>query len=255
MRRVGIIAVAFFATVAVFCSGTEVRATIYSGNGNSNFGGALGQGSITLTDNGTTVSGVFTRGPGSHNNTVVIYIDSKSGGFSTTSGFTDAGDDLRRAVSGIDGGSNRSTYNFASGFEADYAIALHNDSFDFGNNFELVNSGGHTSIGSVNLSSGSTTEVSYSFDFDFSEIGMGSAGTFTFVATYISNTGFSSNEAVGTLSGASGWGNTQTFSDFRTYTSAVPEPSALLAIPVALLVTAAGTKLVRRYRARGKAGR
>lgn len=141
MKRAGIILAGFLLAVAVSTSATQLWADIYPGNGNTGFGGPLGTGSITLTDNGTTVSGVFTRGSGANNDTVVIYIDSKSGGFSTTSGFTDGGDDLRRAVSGFDGGSNRSTYNFASGFLADYGIALHNNSFTFGNNFELANGG------------------------------------------------------------------------------------------------------------------
>ncbi len=243
MKRTRIFAAGLAAFAATLFGAARLEATLYSGNGNAGFGGALGQGSITLTDNGTTISGVFTRGAGSHDNTVVIYIDSKSGGFSTTSGFTDTGDDLRRAVSGLDGG-NRSTYNFASGFLADYAIALHNNSFDFGNNFILANGASHGNGGTVNLSAGSTTEASYTFDFDFSEIGMGGAGSFNFVATYISNTGFSSNEAVGSLSGTSGWGGTQTFSNFLTYTSVVPEPGAFLLC--GLVATLAAAVAVKR---------
>ena len=74
---------------------------------------------------------------------------------------------------------------------------------------------------------------------------MGSPGTFKFVVTYISNTGFSSNEAIGTLTGSSGWGGTQTFSDFRSYTSStIPEPGAFLlcGVVTALTVTAAAKK-------------
>src|SRR5437773_11733239 len=89
----------------------------YSGNGNSGFGGAIGQGSLTLTDDGTTVSGTVTKGAaGSFDNALVLYIDSVSGGFADTSGFADSGDGLRRAISGINGSGNTSRLTMPSGF-------------------------------------------------------------------------------------------------------------------------------------------
>src|SRR3954467_13538885 len=118
--------VAFGALVAVSglaLSVAQVQAATYSGNGNTGFGGPLGTGSLTLSDNGTTVSGTLTRGSGNLNDLVVIYIDPPSGGFNTASGFNDQDDSHRRAISGV-GGFGRSTVNFASGFNADYAIAI-----------------------------------------------------------------------------------------------------------------------------------
>src|SRR3989475_12654611 len=91
----------------VLLSFSAVAAT-YPGNGNSGFGGAIGLGSLTLTDNGTTVFGTVNKGPGPFNDALVIYLDSVGGGFTDTSGFSDAGDGLRKAISGFDGGANRS---------------------------------------------------------------------------------------------------------------------------------------------------
>src|SRR5207247_5694226 len=94
------------AILAAFSLSTQ--AATYSGNGNSGFGGPIGLGSLTLTDNGTTVSGTVNKGPNGFNDVLVLYIDSVSGGFSDTSGFGDGADALRRAISGFDGGGNRS---------------------------------------------------------------------------------------------------------------------------------------------------
>src|SRR2546422_3880721 len=91
-------------------------AATYSGNGNSGFGGPIGLGSLTLTDDGTTISGTITKGPNNFNDVLVIYIDNFSGGFTATSGFNDAADGLRRAISGIDGFGNRSLLTFGTGF-------------------------------------------------------------------------------------------------------------------------------------------
>jgi hypothetical protein len=101
----------FFAVgLALFVSvsGSSLAA-IYNGNGDTSFFGAVGQGHLSLTDNGTTVSGTFTKGSGDFLDVLVLFIDSKSGGFSTTSGFTDSASKLTRAVSGIDG-TRQSSY-------------------------------------------------------------------------------------------------------------------------------------------------
>src|SRR5438046_1982690 len=150
---------------------------LYSGNGSTSFGGAVGTGSLTLTDNGTTVSGTFTSGTGgsgSFTDFLVIYIDSKSSGFSTTSGFTDYGSLLRKAVSGADGVNTRALADFASGFSADYAIALRPfKASDPGELFQLVNGGTYIDKGSVNISpTGTGSSSSYTFSFNLSELGV-----------------------------------------------------------------------------------
>src|SRR6058998_3037321 len=94
-------------------STASLTAATYSGNGNSGFGGPIGLGSLTLTDDGTTISGTVNKGPNGFNDVLVIYIDSLGGGFGDTSGFSDGQDGLRKAISGFDGGANRSTLTFS----------------------------------------------------------------------------------------------------------------------------------------------
>src|SRR2546423_5233403 len=129
-------------------------AATYSGNGNSGFGGPIGLGSLTLTDNGTTVSGTVNKGPNGFNDVLVIYLDSVAGGFSDTSGLADGADGLRKAISGFDGGGNRSLLTF-SGMLPDYAIALGPSSDNFGGLGQLANGGANSLnfITSVNLNS------------------------------------------------------------------------------------------------------
>jgi hypothetical protein len=43
-------------------SAGSLQAVDFSGNGNGGFGGVIGQGQLTLTDDGTTLSGTITRG-------------------------------------------------------------------------------------------------------------------------------------------------------------------------------------------------
>jgi hypothetical protein len=211
----------WLAGIAVLAALVSAPAATYNGNGNTGFGGAVGQGSLTLTDDGTTVSGVFTKGGGNFNDALVIYIDAIAGGASSTANFTDAGDGLRRAISGFDGGANRSTLTFPSGFAPDYAIALGPSSDSFGGLWGLVENGSHNFISSVNLSPLNNSSATYTFSFALSSIG--SPTSFALLGTYISNTGYRSDEALATsVTGTQGW-NPFTASGYGIYV--VPEPA------------------------------
>ena len=169
---------------------------IYNGNGNSGFGGTLGGATLTLNDDGTTVTATFNKGAGDLTNVVVIYFDTKSGGFADTSTLTDAADGGRRAISSWDGGQG-SRITFPTGFEADYALTFSNN---FSALFEL-DATSHTFIDGANLSpSGDPTTPSYTLSFDFSEIGITATDSFDFVVTYISDTAYLSNEVIGSTS-------------------------------------------------------
>ncbi|MDR3456101.1 MAG: PEP-CTERM sorting domain-containing protein [Verrucomicrobiae bacterium] len=232
-----------FATgIALLSLGLAAQATTYSGNGNNGFGGPIGDGSLTLTDDGTTLTGTVTKGPNGFNDVLVIYIDTVAGGFTTSAGFTDSGDGLRKAISGFDGGSNRSTLNFAAGFAPDYAIALGPASDSFGGLWTLVDGGSHTFDSSVNLTpTGTTTAATYTFSLSLASIGLtpGAGQSFELFGTYISNSGYRADEAVaGTETGAQGWGNTITQTGFGTFTTtAVPEPSMLALSAISGLAT------------------
>src|SRR4051794_41836855 len=118
MRTTASVSLALF--TAALC--LPVAAATYSGNGNSGFGGPIGLGSLTLTDNGTTVSGTVNKGPNGFNDVLVLYIDSTAGGFNDTSGFGDGADGLRRAMSGFDGGGDRKLVRFTAGVPAGFGI-------------------------------------------------------------------------------------------------------------------------------------
>lgn len=108
---------------ALLLSGTAYAGDTFAGNGNSSFGGAIGNGSLVVTDDGTTVTFELTRGTGALNDSLVIYIDSKEGGFASTEKFDDKEDGGRITISGFDG-SDRSILKFTGEFKADYAISI-----------------------------------------------------------------------------------------------------------------------------------
>ena len=224
------------------CLAITAQSATYSGNGNSGFGGPVGLGSLTLTDNGTTVFGQVNKGPNGFNDVLVLYINSTSGGFADTSGFADGADGLRKAISGFDGAANRSLMTFAGGFSPDYAIALGPASDNFGGLWQLANGSANSLnfINSANLvPTGDPNSPTYTFSFNVSDIGISpnSAATFTLFGTYISNSGFRSDEAVaGNDVGSQGW-NPFLQTAFVSYTI-VPEPTtaALTSLGIAALL-------------------
>ncbi|BAO56007.1 T9SS type A sorting domain-containing protein [Nonlabens marinus] len=186
----------FFATIALQA---QVN---YSGNGNTGFGGPVGPSSLQFSDNGTTVTGTFTKGTSDNfNNEMVIYIDSKSGGFSSTVNFNDpnSGDKLRRSIAGYGGfdGASRSVVNFPSGFEADYAIAINTG---FGGLWQLIENAEFPFIDGVG-NPANNTDTSFTFSFDWSELGISNSNNFKFVITYMDGFGgngvFRSDEGYG----------------------------------------------------------
>ena len=160
----------------------------------------------------------------------MLYIDSVSGGFTATSGFADSGDRLRKAISGYNGGANRSVLTMPSGFLPDYAIALGPASDSFGGAWQLLNGVSLPFLGSVNLiPTGNASSSSYTFSFDVSQIGLSpnSGQSFRLLGTYISNTGFRSDEALpGNVIGTQGYNPFVGTAD-ASYTI-VPEPSTAL---------------------------
>jgi len=229
-------------------SSASAQAT-FNGNGSSAWGGAIGLGSLTLSDNGTTVSGSLTTGGGLGGNAFVLYLDTAPGGFSTTAGFNDNGDQLRSAFSLYGGAGEQSILNFSTGFAPNYAIALQPDSgINFGGLWSLANGGANSQnfITSINLApTGSDAQGTYNFSFNLSSVGLtpNAGQSFELFGLQVSTTGYSSPEALGgTLTGNNGWGNTQTETSFSTYTT-TPEPSTVV-------LGAAGTAMLLLLRRR-----
>lgn len=229
MTRSSILATVGFAILGFSASAQ----TTYLGNGQTGFGGPVGLGQLTLSDNGTTITGTFTPGTsGFGGNGLVLYIDSGPGGFASTAGFTDTSDGNRAEISGLNPGNltQQSVLTFASGFAPNYAIALSpGGAENFGGAWTLVNGGTFPYNGSVNLSPTSSGASSYTFSLPVTAIGLtpDSGQSFTLFGTYISDTGYRSTEAIaGNDAGTQGW-NPFTQTSYGTYTI-VPEPSTVV---------------------------
>src|ERR1039457_1575382 len=142
---------ALFVAAGLLLAAGPVQAENYVGNGNTGFGGAIGNGALTLSDDGTNISGTLTVG-GSMNDVLVLYIQTGPGGFTNTSGFNDQGDSCRPAISGVSA-AGRSLLTFASDFQPNYAIALAPTAAGTGGLWQLANGGNNSLVymGSVSL--------------------------------------------------------------------------------------------------------
>jgi hypothetical protein len=196
--------------LAVFLmAGVEARATTYPGNGATGFGGPIGKGTLTLTDDGTNIYGTLTNGNGaSLNDCLVIYIDNgMGGGFNSTLDFTDDADPNRKSISGYDG-THRSVMTFMTNFNPQYAIALfpNNGTGGFTGLWTLKNNGTFPFI--ANVSNGPLTVAGPNgFLFAVTDIGLtqGTKASIKIFGTLISDTAFRSDEAIaGNDSGTDG---------------------------------------------------
>ncbi|MDR9399841.1 MAG: hypothetical protein RI558_00340, partial [Psychroflexus sp.] len=173
----------------------------YNGNGNTGFGGAVGDGSFLINDNGTTITVTFTRGGGNFSNSMVMYIDNGSAGRTVIDGnVNDANDPNRRAISNVGSGN----ITFPAGFEATHAVAINTG---FGGLWTIPATGSVVDEGLGFVDGVGTPSndsfTTFDFVFDWSEIGLTSTDNFSFVVTYgnPNDSGntimFSSNEAFG----------------------------------------------------------
>ncbi len=245
-------------------SATTAHATTYTGNGNTGFNGAVGNGTLSVTNN---ASGgfvfAFTLGGGQANlggNDLEIYIDNgKGGGIGTsTASLTDTADGGRQAASGYNG-TNRSTLSFGTLLSPQFALDL---SINNANVYTLVNNGSFTFNGGQTIGNTGQGGVTYAVTtvgantvltetVPAADLGLtaNSGATLKLFALQVSETGFSSNEATVAVTGNSGYGNTQTISAVNSFASAVPEPGtwATLASGIGILVA------VQRFRRRSVA--
>jgi hypothetical protein len=238
-----------FGLIATLSAGSAMAA-LYSGNGETGYGGVapVGQGTLGLTDNGTRVFGTFTKGPGDLVDILVIFIDSTAGGFGSTANFTDHAGTLQTATSGFNG-SSRATATFAPGFKADYAIALRpNASANWSKLFRLVDNGTLGDLGPVNLDPISTkTATTYTFSFDWASIGVtpGPGASFRFESSYIGADAYRTLQSFerftpmdGDPPSVPGLDSSVTFTNFDTYLTAVPEmTNAALTVFAGLIIT------------------
>jgi hypothetical protein len=183
---------------AFLLGGAEARATSYAGNGSTDWGGCIGQGTLTLTDDATNIYATLALGNGETgfcggNNGLVIYIDTGAGGgFSDTSGFNDQLYANQVIISGVQG-SGRSVMTFMTGFRPQYAISMIGGYCGL---YKLAD-GGNGSMtweGDLNVSA----SAPYTFSFPASAMGLtpGSKATINMFGSLISGTAYRSKEAI-----------------------------------------------------------
>jgi hypothetical protein len=227
----------------------------YAGNGETGFGGAVGTGSLSLTNDSTNLYFAFTRGSGTFDSALVFYFDTDPGGATQLLTSGDRGTPFggERAVRNEFGSGITA---FPSGFSANYAHALRAN--DFSSVYSI--SGSNTNpafVSNVSVTGfTSTTSATYTWSIPLSTLGLADGDTFTFVTTYLypydgggSDASNRSNEQFGANDFGSsnpGFGDV-TFTTALSYTL-VPEPSTWLA--AALTIGAiAYTALSRRIHA------
>ncbi|WP_456441134.1 hypothetical protein [Psychroserpens sp.] len=194
--------------------------TTYNGNGNTGFGGVIGPGSMTINNDGTTLTFEVTRGPGEFFDALVFYIDSTTGGRLTIDGdVNDQNDPLRRAISSA--GDNASVLTFPAGFEVDYALAIDSN---FGGlwaipPFGTVGNGELQYVASLESTLTMSSDASFTFEVDWAELALAPTGDFKFIGIYLnSNNGFTSDEAFGSdIAGGNIGGSNFTFTSYFEY--------------------------------------
>lgn len=194
MKKISTLCLAFCFSVVAFSQSS------YSGNGGIGFGGAIGQSTLTITEDATSINFNLAKGAsGTFSDEFVIYIDAINGGDATTSNYIDNSDPTRTAISGLSSGNIRSILNFPTGFQADYAIAL-GPINNFSGLYVLNTTGNHSYSQSAGLlPAGSTTSSNYTFSVLKANLGLSNPATFKFIGTYLmSGTSASrSNEGYG----------------------------------------------------------
>jgi PEP-CTERM motif-containing protein len=230
----------------IVCSLSAGAAT-YPGNGDTGFGGAVGTGSLTLTDDGTNLLFTFTRGMGTFDNYLVFYFDTVGGGVNSlpTSGEIGSPFGARRAIVNEFGSGISS---FPTNFGADYAYALRVTGQDSASQVYQIPSGANantlnfvSNVGVTNNGDGNA--ASYSFSIPFSDLGITAGQSFSFVTTYLDPFGgggadatFRSAEAFVTTPTGTGFSNSS-FTTAITYQT-VPEPGTWIGAGLAVCVLA-----------------
>lgn len=208
------------------------EATIYSGNGATGFGGPVGTGSLTVTDNAAgDVTFSFQPGaghPSVDGNSLVIYLSTGATGIVDTFPLSDIGDSGRRAISGYnylgpDLDPTRSVIAFPSGFQATHALSMEGGYVGL---FGLPLSGGDGGLSYI--TGGPQSGNPLAVTFPLASLGLSQGQSFQLVGTLIDgNAAYRSNETIGPTSpdvgagGNPGFNNLITFSAAYTYQSTV----------------------------------
>jgi hypothetical protein len=220
----------------IFVCTASAQQTFY-GNGAGGFGGPLGNGSLTVTNDGVgnVTFSLNTAGSSLSGNDVVVYLYTGATGLSDTSTLSDNADGGREAVSGYNAGNpSQSIVTFPSGLQATFALSIE-DSYE--SLFQLPLPGGATGNNSLTYvtgaSQGGEPDV---LTIPLTDIGLTQGQSFQFDATLISDSAYRSNETIGATSpdvstqGNPGYSGGISFSSADTVFTPEPSAAAILAL-------------------------
>ncbi|GEO07881.1 hypothetical protein [Segetibacter aerophilus] len=226
----------FLLAILVFISAsTFAQTTVFQGNGKSDFGGAVGKGTLNVINTPDSFSIYLNKGTGTFDSVLVLYIDTFStAGITSTSQLSSFGSiDKYSKATMAQGGTENPVLNFPTNFTPDFAIAFDKTggkiySFQFLFLSYVMIEGNTFAINAVGNS--------YGKGFSKSELGLtpGQTIRLNFVGTYIDgNTVSRSAEGFGDpftgYNGTARIGSTQpyTIKSFYTYNSSTALPVVL----------------------------
>ena len=176
----------------------------YPGNGKNGFGGAIGLGTISITEAADSVKFRLNRGAGLFDSLVVFYIDepTTTSGISSTANISYSGtvDKYSVAASGRFSATQQSVLNFPATFKPDMAVVFDKNG---GKIFFLVNFLGTAIMQEQGIfqvtPSGSNNSPVYTATTAKTQFGLTPTDSlnFNFMGNYIGQTASRSNEAVG----------------------------------------------------------
>lgn len=218
--------------VAALACASAAYGTDYAGNNATGFGGPVGKGTLSVTDDAAgNVTFSLTPGaghPSVDGNSLVVYLSTGATGITDTFPLSDIGDSGRRAISGYnyfgpDLDPSRSVIAFPAGFQATYALSMEGG---FVGLFQLPLAGGDGGLTYVTGAGQSGNPLAVTFP--LASIGLTQGQSFNLVGTLIDGTAaYRSNETIGPTSpdistgGNPGFNNLITFSSAFTYQSTI----------------------------------
>jgi len=177
---------------------SQAQEVSFVANRGTSFGGPIGNSSMSISHDGTTISISIDRAGDFGGNNMVMYIATGAAGRTTIDGnVNDGADGGRRAISNF----GSAPMNFPPGFEATHAITGANN---FAGLFSIPAAG---QVGDNDLvflrAVGDTTANPFVLTINWSDLGLSDGDSFSFVVSYgdpFGNSGtamFSSNEGYG----------------------------------------------------------
>lgn len=210
-----------FAALLYCTAAFSQRSTTYTGNGKNNFGGAVGEGVLTVSETDTSLSFALAKGPGLFDSLLVFYVDVIPGGIATTAGLTGSSTDrYLAAVAGHNPAHGRAVLNFPNDFQPDGVVVFDKDSGSLYVFFleAIIKRESFSVDSSASAYTGSGSKA---------RLGLTGSLNFKFIGTYIGRSASRSAEAFGDAfdgyarpSGTLSY-NPYTVNTYFTYTSGV----------------------------------